>query len=139
MGDTTDTPAAYLESLEEPRRSEVERLDRLIRESVPALEPHVRSGMLAYGPYHYRYASGREGESALISLASRKAHLSLYVQCSVDGRYVAERYAERLPKATIGKSCVRFKRLADVDEAVLAELLAEAERVGPEAAVEAPR
>jgi hypothetical protein len=41
----------------------------------------------------------------------------------VGGRYVAETYAERLPKASTGKSRVRFKRLSDVDTAALAELL----------------
>ena len=67
----------------------------------------------------------------MVALASRKAYVSLYVQCTRDGRYLAEFYAERLPKASVGKSCVRFKRLSDVDEAVLRELLAEAGRLGP--------
>lgn len=124
-------PAEYLADLEEPRRSEIAALDALIREEAPGLDPHVHSGMLGYGPYHYRYASGREGDSAVLSLASRKAHVSLYVACTQDGRYIAERYAERLPKASIGKSCVRFKRLSDVDESVLRELVAEAGRLGP--------
>ncbi len=87
--------------------------------------------MLGYGTYRYRYASGREGESAVLSLASRKGHVSLYVQCTKDGRYLAESYVDRLPKASVGKSCVRFKRLSDVDEAVLRELVAEAGRLGP--------
>lgn len=124
----------YLAGLEEPRRSEVERLDALIRGAAPDLEPHVSSGMLAYGTYHYRYASGREGDAALISLASRRQYLSLYVQCATPTGYLAERYAERLPKAKIGRSCVRFKRLSDVDEAGLADLVAEAARLGPGAA-----
>ncbi|MFD9958996.1 hypothetical protein [Amycolatopsis sp. NPDC058986] len=51
---------------------------------------------------------------------------ALYVTSIVGERYLAESYAERLPKASIGKSCVRFKRLSDVDTAVLAELLTEA-------------
>lgn len=55
-----ETPEAYIDALEEPRRGEIERLHRLIRETLPALAPHVRSGMLGYGEYHYRYASGRE-------------------------------------------------------------------------------
>jgi hypothetical protein len=51
-----------------------------------------------------------------------------------DGGYLAERFAERLPKANIGKSCVRFKRTSDVDLDVVRELVAEAGRIGPAAA-----
>jgi hypothetical protein len=87
--------------------------------------------MIGYGPFHYRYATGREGDATLIALAAQKRYVSLYVLCSIDGGYLAERYADRLPKASIGKSCVRFTRLADVDEDVLRELVAEAARIGP--------
>ena len=87
--------------------------------------------MLGYGSHHYRYASGREGDWFLIGLASQKRYISLYV-CATDADgYVAEHYRERLPKADIGKSCIRFKRLADVDLEVLGELVGEtAERFG---------
>ena len=82
--------------------------------------------MLGYGEYHYRYASGREGEASIVALASHKRYISLYVQCTADGRYLAESYADDLPRASIGKSCIRFKRLADVDVDVVRDLLAEA-------------
>ena len=51
--------------------------------------------------------------------------------CTDDGAYLAERYVDRLPKASIGKSCVRFKRTSDIDLDVLRELVAEAGRLGP--------
>ncbi len=128
------TPEELIAGLEEPRRSEIALLHDLIRETVPQLEPEVASGTIGYGPYHYRYATGREGDTYVVSLASRKQYISLYVLCVVDGRYVAERYADRLPKAGIGKSCVRFKRTSDLDLDVLRELLAEAARHRPEGA-----
>jgi len=53
------------------------------------------------------------------------------VLCTDDGAYLAERYVDRLPKASIGKSCVRFKRTSDIDLDVLRELVAEAGRLGP--------
>ena len=43
---------------------------------------------------------------------------------------MAERYRERLPKANIGKSCVRFKRLSDLDEAVLRQLIRDSAEAG---------
>ena len=127
------TPDDYIEALEEPRRGEIRELHDLIRETVPDLAPHVDSGMLGYGPFHYRYASGREGDASLLALSSRKRYISLYVLCTTEDGYLAEQYAERLPNADIGKSCVRFKRTADVDPGVLRELIAEAGRIGPAA------
>ena len=127
------TPDEYIEALEEPRRGEVRELHDLIRETAPELEPHVSSNMLGYGPFHYRYASGREGDASLLALSSRKNHISLYVLCTTEAGYLAEQYAERLPKASIGKSCVRFKRPADVDRDALRALIAEASRIGPAA------
>jgi len=127
------TPDDYIDALEEPRRGEIRALHDLIRETVPELESQVGSDMLAYGPFHYRYASGREGDASLISLSSRKNYISLYVLCTTDDGYLAEQYTERLPKADVGKSCVRFKRAADVDLGVVRELIAEAGRIGPAA------
>lgn len=98
-------------------------LHDLIRREAPGLEPHVQSGMLAYGRYHYRYATGREGDWFHIGLAARKAYLSLYVTAIEGEVYLAESYVDRLPKANIGKSCVRIKRLADVDLDTVAELV----------------
>jgi uncharacterized protein YdhG (YjbR/CyaY superfamily) len=124
----------YIAGLEEPRRADVQRVHELIRETLPELEPNTDGGMLGYGRFHYRYTSGREGDASLVALASRKAYISLYVQSADENGYLAEQYADRLPKASIGKSCIRFKRADDVDLDVLRELLAAAGRMGYPAA-----
>ena len=118
------TPDEYIAALDEPRRTEVGKLDALIRRTAPQLERFVDAGMLGYGRYHYRYASGREGDTAILGVASRKQYISLYLMASDERGYLAEQYRERLPKADVGRSCVRIKRLADVDENVLTELIA---------------
>ena len=60
-----------------------------------------------------------------IGIANNKQYISLYC-CAADERgYVADRYRKRLPKANIGKSCVRFKRLSDLDEAAVKDLIRE--------------
>lgn len=120
---TATTPEAYLEALDEPRRSDVRALDALIRATAPDLERHLQSGMLAYGRYAYRTKSGRGGEWFTIGLASNKRYISLYVMAADGERYLAETYRDRLPKADIGRSCVRFKRLADLDHDTLVELI----------------
>lgn len=117
------THEAFIEALDEPRRSDVRVLHELIRATVPELEPTMEFGIPGYGAYHYRYASGREGDAALVSLASNKRYISLYVHAVVAGRYVAETFAPRLPRASIGKSCIRVRRAADLDLEVVAELL----------------
>jgi len=122
-------PEQLIDGLDEPRRTQIAELDGLIREVRPDLERFLYGKMLGYGPFHYRYASGREGDTAKVSLASQKQYISLYVNCTVgDGdRYLAEEYQERLSKANIGKSCIRFKRPADLDLDVLRELLGRVE------------
>lgn len=124
MATTAKTPQAYIRGLEEPRRAEVRRLHELIRKTAPKLEPYMESGMIGYGRYHYRSASGREGEWCVLGLASRKRYISFYVVAEDgEGGYLAESYRDRLPKADIGRSCVRFKRLDDLDEKVLREMI----------------
>lgn len=120
---TAATPEDYIAQIDEPRRSDIQQLHQLIRQTVPDLKPFIIAGMIGYGPYHYKYASGREGDTAIISLASQKNYISLYVCATADGQYVAESYKEKLPKANIGKSCIRFKQLADIEVKVLKEVL----------------
>ena len=86
-------------------------------------EPAVLWGrsIVGVGTYHYRYASGHEGDAPLASFAPRAAHLVVYLT----GGY-ADRYARLLPGLgphRTGKSCLYVKRLADVDLDVLRELV----------------
>lgn len=127
------TPAEYLATLEEPRRSDVAALDALIRKIAPQLEPFLHGGILAYGPWHYKYESGREGDWFRIGISSNKNYISLYVCAGDELGYVAERYKDALPKANIGRSCVRFKRLADLDRKVVEKLLREASKLAAKA------
>src|SRR3972149_2250462 len=83
--------------------------------------------MIGYGSYHYRYATGREAACLVIGLSSRRNYISFY-GCLSDGRqYIAEKHKKELPKASIGRSCIRFKKLADVDLRVLARIVKENE------------
>ena len=84
-------------------------------------------GMLGYGPFHYRYASGREGHACKLSIASNASYVSLCCFATDAKGYVAERYVDRRrrPKADIGKACVRIKKLADLDEKALVALIKE--------------
>jgi hypothetical protein len=124
------TPAEYISAVDDKRRPDIAALDALVRKHAPTLEPVVMGGMLAYGPFHYRYASGREGDACKISIASNASYISMYCFAADANGYVAARYADRLPKAKIGKSCVQFKRLADLDEQALVALIKETADTG---------
>jgi hypothetical protein len=134
-----ENPEDYIAQIDEPRRGEIQQLHDLIRAIAPDLEPHIEAGMLGYGHYHYRYPSGREGDWFPVGLASQKRYISVYV-CGVrDGRYVAESNAPRMPKANVGKSCIRFKRLADMDLDILVDVIREGvETMRPEIIEEKP-
>ena len=117
------THEEYIAADDEKRRDDIQGLHDLIRETVPELEPTMEFGMMGYGKFHYKYATGREGDSAKVGVANNKRYISLYCLAADNHGYVAERFKERLPKASIGKSCVRFKKLSDLDEDTLRELL----------------
>jgi uncharacterized protein DUF1801 len=119
------TPTEYIAKLKEPRKSDIAALDKLIRKVAPVLERFVQIGILAYGHCKYKYPNGREMDWFRIGVASNASYISLYVSAADGKSYLAERFKKTLPKANIGKCCVRFKRLSDLDEAVLAKLIRE--------------
>ena len=79
--------------------------------------------MLGYGLYHYVYASGREGDTAVVSLSSRAQYIALYIGACDDKGSLADQVRAKLPKANIGVGCIRVKRPEDLDLAVLREYL----------------
>jgi hypothetical protein len=117
------TVAEYLDAVAEPHREDARRLHRLIRSTVPKLKPFLISGMIGYGPYHYRYATGREGDTFVVGLGERKKGLALHITLAEGGTYITESFAGRIGKADVGKSCIRFRRLSDLDERSLVEML----------------
>ena len=124
------TPAEYMAAVDEKRRPDIAALDALIRKHAPKLEPVIMAGMLGYGPFHYRYASGREGDACKLSIASNARYISMYCFAADANGYVAPRYADRLPGASVGKTCVQFKKLADLDEKALVALIKETAETG---------
>src|SRR3954470_20921857 len=76
--------------------------------------------MVGFGSYHYRYASGREGDALAVSFSPRSANLALY------GLATAPQPQELLPrlgKHKPGAPCLYVNKLADVDTAVLERLI----------------
>ena len=78
--------------------------------------------IVGFGSYHYKYASGHEGDSALAAFAARGKELVVYIAEDFEGR---DALLAKLGKHKIGKVCVYIKRLADVDLKVLEKLVAQ--------------
>jgi hypothetical protein len=77
--------------------------------------------IVGFGSYHYKYASGHEGDSALAGFAARGSELVVYIAADFEGRDVL---LAKLGKHKTGKVCVYIRRLANVDLKVLETLVA---------------
>ena len=123
------SPSEYIAQIDEPRKSDIKTLHAMIAKAVPGLKPSIQSGMIGYGSYHYKYASGREGDWPIIALASQKNYISVYVCASENGQYIAERHKGELTGANVGKSCIRFKRIEDIDLKALEKIIKTGARI----------
>lgn len=117
--------ATYLDTLPELRAARIRQYMDIIGSAVPDADPvlwPIGDGIIGYGHYHYRYASGRTGEFFMIGLGNRKRYIALYANAADGDRYLAESFADRLPGCTIGKSCIEVPDKASIDDGVLSEL-----------------
>lgn len=126
---TAKTPEEYINQLPEEKQADMKELHALIQKTVPKLKPYMIGQIIGYGTYHYKGKSGREGEWCVIGLSARKNYFSVYACAVEDGKYVPEQHKAQLPKATVGKSCVSFKRNSDIDLKVLAQIIKESDEI----------
>lgn len=68
--------------------------------------------IIGFGSYHYKYASGHEGDAPLIGFAPRKAAFSLYVYCPIEEH---KQLLDDLGKFKMGKACIYTKKLSDIN------------------------
>lgn len=120
---TTETAVdvdAWLDGVDEPRRSEgralVELFSRVTGEPPRMWGPSI----IGFGSYHYRYESGHEGDAARVGFSPRKAELSLYLLADFPEK---DALLARLGKHKVGKACLYIRRLSDADPAALEALI----------------
>ena len=120
---TDESVDAFLDSVvDESRRKDCRRVLEIMKR-VTGEEPRMWGpSMIGFGTYHYRYASGREGDWFITGFSPRKNDLTLYI---MSGFSRFDDLTSRLGQYKTGKSCLYIKRLSEVDEAVLEELVAE--------------
>lgn len=127
---TKNDVSEFIAQVEHPvRRADAEVLDEMFRR-VTGQEPRMWGPtMVGYGEYHYEYDSGHSGDALATGFSPRKASLSLYV---LTPREETAQLLSRLGKHKSGKACLYVNKLADVDLAVLEELIRSAYRFSTE-------
>jgi hypothetical protein len=112
---------AFLAAIADPgRRADCEALAAMMARLTGQPPRMWGASIVGFGRHRYQYDSGRAGEWFASGFAPRKGDLTIYLVAH------AERFPEilgRLGKHKIGKACLYVKRLADIDGAVLEELL----------------
>ena len=113
---------AFLNAVADPRRREdAFRLLEIMKE-VTGLPPRMWGpSMVGFGEYHYVYASGHEGDCFLAGFSPRKDALTVYFMAGLDQRFAAQ--IKKLGKVKTSKGCLYIKKLADIDLAVLRDMI----------------
>ena len=119
---TTVSVAAFIDAAaDQTRRADAHELVKLMH-SATGEEPRMwGTSIVGFGSCHYKYESGREGDSLIVGFSPRKAATVVYGIAGADG---APALIAKLGKHTTGKGCLYIKKLADVDSKVLELLVA---------------
>jgi hypothetical protein len=120
---TIASVSALIATISDPTRQKdaiklVEWMERLSGEKAKLWGTSI----IGVGSHHYKYDSGREGDMPIISFSPRKSATVLYSLMGFSG---AEELLAKLGKHTTGKGCIYIKKLTDVDEQVLQDLMAQ--------------
>ena len=106
----TDFIASFVDK--EQKKQDSLRLVELMQEW-SGFEPKMWGPtIIGFGNYHYKYASGHEGDAPMIGFSPRKAEFSLYVYTPGDAN---KKLLEALGKYKMGKACIYFKKLDDLN------------------------
>jgi hypothetical protein len=117
------TVKEYMAALPPERREPIEFLHKLIQETAPKLKSHFAYNMLGYGSFPYRNYKKEPIEWPVIALANQKQYISLYVCAVENGEYIAEKHKKELGNVSVGKSCIRFKKIEDLNLPVLKKVI----------------
>ena len=120
---TRASVTAFMAAIEDRKmRADAKQVAAMMRRATGKRARMWGPSIVGYGSYHYRYASGREGDYMITGFSPRRQALTIYIMPGFD-RF--QGLMSKLGKFTTGKSCLYIKRLADVDETVLERLIDE--------------
>lgn len=118
---TDESVIEFIENLENDiKKKDSYQLIDLMRE-ITKCEPKMWGpSIIGFGQYHYKYASGHEGDAPVLGFSPRKTAISLYVFSGAEEHLPT---VEKLGKFSMGKACIYVKKMSDINVDVLKELM----------------
>ena len=110
----------FMAGMEEKRRADCLAVLAMMKEITGEQPAMWGTSIVGFGNYHYKYASGREGDWFLCGFSPRKQSLTLYIMAGFSDY---DALLNKLGKYKTGKSCLYINRLADVDLPTLRTLI----------------
>jgi uncharacterized protein DUF1801 len=119
--------ADFVRSIDdEQKRSDCKEIMKMMAAASGKRAKMWGANIIGYGQYHYKYESGREGDSMRVGLSPRTNNISIYI---IPGFGKYQSLLEKLGKYKTGKSCLYIKRLDDVNIKVLQKIIEDSLRV----------
>ncbi len=113
----------YLAAVPEERKEAIFFLHTFIQKAAPKLKPHFAYNMLGYGSFPYLNYRKETVQWPIVAMASQKNYISVYVYALDVKQYLAEKFKKELGKVSVGKSCIRFRKIEDVNLPVLKKVI----------------
>ncbi len=118
--------ASYHAAIEDDeRRKDCKAISAIMKRVTGCAPVMWGTAIVGFDSYHYKYASGHEGDSCVVGYSSRKGDISVYLMGGYEDAE-AKALLAKLGKHKTGKACMYIKRMSDVDPAVLEQLVARA-------------
>lgn len=118
---TDQSVEKYLKGITDPaKREDSLTIARLMTELTGQKPKMWGTSIVGFGSYHYKYASGQEGDWPIVGFSPRKQNLTLYV---LNGSAEENELLQKLGKHSAGKSCLYIKRLDDIHLPTLKKLI----------------
>ena len=119
---TTASVKKFIDSIEDEKKRKDSRSILTMMRQITGERPKMwGASIVGFGTYHYKYATGREGDWPVTGFSPRKQALTLYI---MSGFTKDDALLKKLGKYKTGKACLYIKRLEDVDETILRKLIA---------------
>jgi len=118
---TDSSVDAYIAAIaDDGRRADCEALSMLMAKATKEKPTMWGPSIVGFGSYHYKYESGREGDSCLVGFSSRKGDISIYLSGHFPAR---DELLAKLGKHKTAKACLYIRRMSDVDVKVLEKMI----------------
>jgi hypothetical protein len=118
----------YLALVPADRKKEFDFLHAFIQKAVPKLKPYFASNMIGYGSFYFLDSKKQKRDWPIISLANQKNYISIYVCTIIEDKAAAEKYKKDLGKQSKGVTCIRFKKIEEINLGTLKAVLKIAEK-----------